>query len=134
RGVSINDMKVEARDFYERTKQFKPSFWFLDVEERSMANMREGVSAYVQELRRLGAKRVGIYVGHHLYKAFQLNLAEVDAVWIPHYGKNNGEVTSKPAFPCDIHQYTDKGRLNGYNGPLDLNRFLSKKSWNYFVG
>jgi len=133
RGVSENDMKVEARDFYNRTKQFQPTFWFVDVEEKSMANMRAGISAYIKELRRLGAEKVGIYVGHHLYKSFNLKMEEADAVWLPHYGKNNGTVNSTPKFPCDFHQYTDKGRLKGYNGPLDLNRFLSDKPWSYFV-
>lgn len=134
RGVSKNDMRVEARDFYNRTKDLNPTFWFLDVEEKSMNDMRAGVSAYVDELRKLGAKKIGIYIAHHLYKQFNLNLNEVDAVWIPHYGKNNGKVNSKPAFPCDIHQFTSVGRLDGYNGNLDLNRIISDKPLSFFTG
>ncbi|SDX89910.1 glycoside hydrolase family 25 protein [Tepidimicrobium xylanilyticum] len=134
RGISLNDMKVEAIDFYQRTKEFNPTFWFLDVEEESMKDMRAGVSAYVRALRNCGAKKVGIYVGHHLYKKFNLNLNEVDAIWIPHYGKNNGQVTSQPSFPCDIHQYTDKGRLEGYSGYLDLNRLMGTKPLEFFTG
>jgi GH25 family lysozyme M1 (1,4-beta-N-acetylmuramidase) len=134
RGVSINDMKVEARDFYNRTKQFNPTFWFLDVEEESMKDMKAGVSAYVNELRRLGVEKIGIYVAHHLYKDFNLNLDEVEAVWIPHYGRNIGKVDSKPDFPCDLHQYTSKGRLDGYSGNLDLNRIISNKPLGYFIG
>lgn len=124
RGVSISDMQREASDFYNRTKEFKPEYWFLDVEEKSMSNMRSGISAYVKRLRVLGVKKVGIYIGHHLYKSFNLNLDEVDCVWIPHYGRNTGKVDSKPSYPCDLHQYTSKGRLNGYNGNLDLNRIM----------
>lgn len=124
RGISIADMKKEAEDFYSRTKEFQPVFWFLDVEERSMKDIRSGVSAYVKRLRELGAKNIGIYIGHHLYPFFNLNLKEVDAVWIPHYGRNTGKVDSKPAYPCDIHQYTSKGQLKGYNGYLDLNRLM----------
>ncbi len=134
RGISITDMEQEARDFYSRTKEFDPTFWFLDVEEESMKNMRAGISAYVKTLRDCGGKKVGLYVGHHLYKKFNLNLSEVDAVWIPHYGKNNGTINSKPQFTCDIHQYTDKGKLKGYGGYLDLNRILSDKSLDYFLG
>jgi len=134
RGVSVNDMKVEARDFYNRTKGLNPTFWFLDVEEKSMSNMRLGVSAYVDELRRLGAKKVGVYIAHHLYNTFNLDMSKFDAVWIPHYGKNNGTVNSKPSFPCDLHQYTSVGRLNGYNGNLDLNRIISNKPLEYFTG
>lgn len=127
RGVSISDMEKEASDFYNRTKEFNPTFWFLDVEEKSMSDMRKGVSAYVKKLRSLGAKKIGIYVGHHLYKSFNLNLSEADAVWIPRYG-------AKPSYPCDLHQYTESGRLNGYNGNLDINRIISNKNLSFFTG
>ena len=134
RGVSVNDMKVEARDFYNRTKDLNPCFWFLDVEEKSMADMRAGISAYVVQLRKLGVKKIGIYIAHHLYKDFNLNLSEVDAVWIPHYGKNSGKIESKPSYPCDIHQFTSVGRLDGYNGNLDLNRLMGTKTLEFFTG
>lgn len=133
RGISENDMRVEAADFYDRTKDLKPTFWFLDVEEKSMEDMRAGISAYVDELRRLGAKKIGIYIAHHLYREFNLNLSEVDAIWIPHYGRNNGKVDSKPHFYCDIHQFTSVGRLDGYSGNLDLNRIISDKPLSFFT-
>ncbi|PWA06994.1 glycoside hydrolase [Pueribacillus theae] len=133
RGVSISDMEKEATDFYNRTKEFNPTFWFLDVEEKSMSDMRKGTSAFLKKLRSLGAEKVGIYVGHHLYKSFNLNLSEADAVWIPHYGKNNGKVCSKPSYACDLHQYTDKGKLDGYSGHLDLNRLTGSKPLSYFT-
>ncbi|WFA07761.1 glycoside hydrolase family 25 protein [Tissierella sp. Yu-01] len=133
RGRSIQDMEKEATDFYNRTIDIAPTFWFLDVEERSMNDMRSGVSAYVNRLRELGAHRIGIYIGHHLYREFNLNLEEVDAIWIPHYGINNGLPNSTPSFPCDIHQYTSAGKLAGYNGNLDLNRILSNKPLSYFT-
>src|SRR5690606_26467823 len=133
RGVSEADMRKEARDFYNRTKEFNPTFWFLDVEEQSMSNMRKGVKAYVDELRKLGAKKVGAYIAHHLYAKFNLDTSDFDAVWIPHYGKDNGQVTSKPKYPCDLHQYTQRGRLDGYSGYLDLNRIVGSKSLSYFT-
>ncbi|MSS43209.1 hypothetical protein FYJ27_05615 [Anaerosalibacter bizertensis] len=134
RGIDMDDMRVEATDFYNRTKDINPTFWFLDVEERSMDNMRIGVSAYVNELRRLGAEKIGIYVAHHRYKDFNLNLEEVEAVWLPHYGRNIGKVDSTPDFPCDLHQYTSKGRLDGYDGNLDLNRLVGNRRLEFFTG
>lgn len=134
RGVNIKDMEIEATDFFNRTKEFNPTFWFLDVEEQSMPDMRAGVTAYAKKLRSLGAKKIGVYVGHHLYKQFNLDLSLFDAVWIPHYGKNNGTLNSKPLYPCDIHQYTDKGILDGYSGYLDLNRIKGTKPLEYFTG
>lgn len=121
RGFSTIDMKIEATDFYNRTKELDPTVWFLDVEEKSMEDMRAGVTEYVKTLRDLGAKKIGIYIAHHLYKSFNLNLDEVDIIWIPHYGNNNGKLNSRPKYVCDIHQFTSVGRLKGYNGNLDLN-------------
>lgn len=134
RGVNLKDMEVEATDFYNRTKDLNPTFWWLDVEEESMKDMRNGVSAYAKKLRQLGAKKVGVYIAHHLYKPFNLNMDEFDAVWIPRYGSNNGSEQTKPGFLCDLWQYTSVGRLNGYNGDLDLNKIISKKSLGYFTG
>ena len=135
RGVSIADMQKEAEYFYKRTLEaVEPTFWFLDVEEKSMGDMRAGVSAYVAKLRELGAKKIGIYIAHHLYKPFNLDLDEVDAVWIPRYGTNNGKPQTKPDFPCDIHQYTSVGRLSGYSGDLDLNRLTGTKPLEFFTG
>src|SRR5690554_2053049 len=62
RGVSISDMEQEAIDFYNRTKHLNPTFWFLDVEEKSMKDMRGGVKAYVKKLRELGVKKIGVYI------------------------------------------------------------------------
>lgn len=134
RGVSIDDMKAEAIDFYQRTKEFNPTFWFLDVEEKSMNDMRAGVSAYIKALRNCGAEKVGIYISHHLYEEFNLNLDEVDAIWIPRYGNNDGTFNKEPDFNCDIHQFTSKGRLEGYDGDLDLNRLTGTKPLEFFTG
>src|SRR5699024_2686871 len=38
-----------------------------------------------------------------------------------------------PAFSADIHQYTEHGRLPGYNGNLDLNRIISDKKLEFFT-
>lgn len=134
RGKTIAEMENEAKLFYDRAKVYNPCFWFLDVEEKSMANMRAGVSAYQKKLRSLGAKKVGVYIAHHLYTQFNINTAEFDAVWLPHYGKNDGTQNSKPSYSCDLHQYTSKGRLPGYSGDIDLSVIVSGKPLSFFTG
>lgn len=134
RGINLRDMEVEARDFYNRSKDLNPLFYVLDVEERSMSNMRAGIRAYIDELRSLTDKKIGIYVGHHLYESFNLDMDQADFVWIPHYGVNNGAINSSPKYPCDLHQYTSVGRLNGYNGNLDFNRLMNKRTLEFFIG
>ena len=134
RGSSYSDMEVEANDFYQRAKEFKPSFWWLDIEEQSMSDMRGGCEKYRQKLKSLGAEKVGCYIANHLYQAFNIDVVKFDGLWIPTYGRNNGlyegnNPTSTNNY--DIHQYTSNGRLQGYNGVLDLNRIV-KKSFEYF--
>lgn len=136
RGSSLSDMEKEATDFYNRAKAYNPTFWWLDVEEKSMNDMRTGVEKYRAKLKALGAKKVGAYIANHLYAGFNLDTAKFDGIWIPTYGANNGQYNgSNPTATSnyDIHQYTSNGKLNGYSGPLDLNRIV-KKGFDFFFG
>ncbi|WP_218944392.1 glycoside hydrolase family 25 protein, partial [Bacillus cereus] len=106
RFVSINDAKKEAQDFWARGDK-DALFWVADVEVKTMSDMRSGTQAFIDELKRLGAKKVGLYVGHHMYSSFGAASIEADFVWIPRYGGN------KPAYPCDMWQYTETGHVDG---------------------
>lgn len=126
RFVSENDARVEARDFWNRGDK-DALFWVADVELKTMGNMLAGTLAFIDELRRLGAKKVGLYVGHHTYKEFQADKVNADFVWIPRYGGN------KPAYPCDIWQYTETGNVPGI-GKCDINSLIGDKPLSWFVG
>lgn len=137
RGVNHEDMAQEARVFYERAKKFQPCFYWLDVEEQTMADMRGGVKVFRQTLKALTQQKVGVYVAHHLYQQFNLAVENFDALWLPSYGTNNGhfqgvQPTVNKNF--DLHQYTSNGHLPGYSGPLDLNRLSGRKKLDYFTG
>ncbi|PLS36782.1 glycoside hydrolase [Carnobacterium maltaromaticum] len=134
RGVNIADMEQEATDFWNRAKEFNPTFWWLDLEEQTMGDMRSGATAFKNKLKALGANKVGAYVAHHLYKKFNIDMDQFDGVWIPHYGANNGQPNSLPEFPVDLHQYTSVGSLLGYNGHLDLNRIVGNRPLSWFTG
>lgn len=125
RFVSENDARVEARDFWNRGDK-DALFWVADVEVKTMDNMLAGTLAFIDELRKLGAKKVGLYVGHHTYKEFQADKVNADFVWIPRYGG------SKPAYPCDIWQYTEEGHVPGI-GKCDLNKLIGSKSLFWFT-
>lgn len=127
RFVSINDAKKEAQDFWNRGDK-SATIWFADIEVDTMDDMRAGTQAFIDELYRLGAKRVGVYVGHHKYKQYQVEkLQRVDVVWIPRYGGK------KPSYPCDIWQYTETGHVEGI-GKCDLNELIGNKSLEWFTG
>src|SRR5690625_878062 len=132
RGRNDTHMVNEAKMFWDRTKDLNPTFWWLDVEAVTHPDMRKGISIYINEMRKHGAEKVGLYIAHHLYEQLNLDISEADATWIPHYGSGSAEADSTPKFPADIHQYTDRGRLPGYMGNLDLNRIISDKPLEYF--
>ncbi|AJG74797.1 N-acetylmuramoyl-L-alanine amidase [Bacillus thuringiensis] len=125
RFVSVEDARVEARDFWNRGDK-SATVWVADVEVKTMGDMRAGTQAFIDELRRLGAKKVGLYVGHHMYAPFGMANVKSDFVWIPRYGGN------KPAYPCDIWQYTETGNVPGI-GKCDLNSLIGNKSLSWFT-
>ncbi|UPL43252.1 N-acetylmuramoyl-L-alanine amidase [Bacillus sp. PGP15] len=125
RFVSINDAKKEAQDFWNRGDK-SATVWVADVEVKTMDDMRAGSQAFIDELYRLGAKKVGLYVGHHMYAPFGMASVKCDFVWIPRYGGN------KPAYPCDIWQYTETGNVPGI-GKCDLNSLIGNKSLSWFT-
>lgn len=129
--LTSDEAVEEAERFYSLTVEFAPTFWFLDIEEAYLN--RENISIYQKTLRELGAKKVGVYIAHHLYKTLNLKIEEFDAVWIPRYGTNDGTPQKKPDYPCDLWQYTSKGRLEGYGGDLDLNCLTGTKPLEYFI-
>ncbi|HDX9607388.1 TPA: glycoside hydrolase family 25 protein [Bacillus cereus] len=126
RFVSIADARKEAQDFWARGDK-SAKFWVADVEVQTMDDMQGGTQAFINELRRLGAKKVGLYVGHHTYVSFGARNIQADFVWIPRYGEN------KPAYPCDIWQYTETGNISGI-GKCDINKLIGDKPLSWFVG
>lgn len=138
--VSVNDARVEARDCWNRSDKGSEVIW-LDIESEYDTNKNpvgitklpqdvrlEGIKAYVDELRKQGAKKVGGYIAHNIYESWGINtiINIFDAVWIPRYG-------AKPNYPCDLHQYTSTGNVAGYNGNLDLSCIMNKPL-EYFTG
>lgn len=133
RFTSVAQAKQEAQSFYERGDK-DALFWVVDVEVKTMNDMVAGTQAYVDELRKLGAKKIGGYFGHHSYKAWGLDkVKRIDFTWIPRYGVNNGTLSTKPAFPCDLWQYTDKGKVSGVNGYVDLNTLNANRKLEWFT-
>src|SRR5699024_5251225 len=59
-------VKNEVKMFWDRTKHLDPTFWWVDVETIPHPDMRSAVTMYINELRNHGAKKVGLYIAHHL--------------------------------------------------------------------
>lgn len=126
---SSNDAKVEANDFYERADK-DALFYVIDVEKntsKSGESMRTITNAFIKQLRSKTDKKIGLYIAHHLYQDFNLDTSKADFVWIPRYS------TTEPAYTYDLWQYTDRGRIEGINSNVDLNRLNPKLTIDQFL-
>jgi len=88
----VETAREEACFFTERIQGTKPGFLVLDLEPGGVRarDIREEVSAYIAELRALGIRRIGLYIAHHAYQTYNIDVSEADFVWIPRYGSNSG--------------------------------------------
>jgi GH25 family lysozyme M1 (1,4-beta-N-acetylmuramidase) len=120
--IATNEDKAreEARMFYSYAKDYNPLFWAGDFEKDSITT--GAIVAFVDELRKLGAKKVGCYVANHLYNKYDYaSIADqMDFTWIPRYG------STKPVHKCDLWQFTSTGSVNGINGNVDMSRITGE--------
>ncbi len=129
RGSNVKKMKAEAKTFYKNASPYNPTFYWLDVEEKTMSDMNKGVKAFRDELKRLGAENVGIYIGTYFMEEHSISTKGFDAIWIPTYGTDSGyfEAVPKTKLNYDLHQYTSQGQLQGFKHTLDLNQIAVNK-------
>ena len=93
------------------TKQ--PSFFIADIEyEAQTKDTTEAVCvAFLEELRAQGCGKIGLYINTR-YKWAGAAVAMCDIMWIPHWGKNDGNIPAdryKSEYPHDLWQYTSRG-------------------------
>lgn len=112
--------REEARMFYSYAKDYNPLFWAMDAEKDSITT--GAIVAFIDELRKLGAKKVGCYVANHLYNKYDYASIrdQMDFTWIPRYG------STKPVYTCDLWQYTSTGSVDGISGNVDLNKITGE--------
>ena len=128
-GKNKEEMEKAAEVFYNAASPYNPSYYWLDVEKKTMSDMNEGVEAFRAKLATLGAKNIGIYVGVYFMQEHSINTNKFTAIWIPSYGTNSGYFETKPNtdLDYDLHQYTSKGRIAGFEHHLDINLISADK-------
>lgn len=138
---TAQDARQEARVFVECANKAprRPTIYFADIEfeTQTKATTEAVCVAFLDELRNLGCKRVGLYIGQTKYAWAGAAIGMCDAIWIPRYGKNTGEIPPEqyyPKYPCDLWQYTSKGRIAGVDGNIDLNVLWGDKPLEWFTG
>lgn len=138
--VSVADAIVEAKDFLARVNP-NAKFLVLDVEDDTVKSMNskgnlndlaKASQVFIDTCKAAGWK-VGFYVAHHMYGDYNLQSVQADFIWLPRYGTNDGRPQKKPAYPCDIWQYTDNGYIDGI-GKVDINLLQGNKTSAWFTG
>ena len=129
-GNSKKEMEKAAESFYKAASKYKPTYYWLDVEEKTMENMNAGVEAFRAKLSSLGAKNIGIYVGTYFLEEHSISTKKFTAIWIPTYGYNDGYYNTAPKtdLKYDLHQYTSQGSIGGFAHDVDLNQLSPLKN------
>ena len=139
--VSVSDAIVEAQDFMKRADK-DALFLALDVEHhtvnafRKKSNLNDlgkASQAFIDTLKKAGHK-TGYYVSHDLHDVYGLNKVKADFKWLPRYGTDNGKPQTKPAYACDLWQYSQFCKVSWYAKNLDLNLLNSSKTIDWYLG
>lgn len=111
----------------------KPRGLVLDVEGTYPF---AAVQAAIDEARRMGITRLGIYMGSYRWRTRYKRLADqFDFIWLANYGKNTGYLSNIPDSPCDLHQYTSVATVPGIGDKTcDRSRLTGRKPLSYFTG
>ncbi len=120
------EARAEATSFYNLATAggHNPKFFAIDIEVDGPVSTTTEV--FISTLKRLGAEKVGIYVGESYYMRNATAIASADFVWIPRYGTNDGTIqwNRMPNYSCDIWQYTSLGIVPGISGYVDMNKLM----------
>lgn len=125
---TVEKAKDEAKKLVSYAEKYDPLFYIMDAEEAKITT--EAIEAFADELRMNTTERIGCYVAHNRYNTYKYDsLKELfDITWIPRYGKNDGTIagSTKPAYECDLWQYTSTGKIAGISGNVDMNITMNK--------
>ena len=137
RATTEAEARNEAKAFADATEGTNPLFYVIDAESATVKSdiARKMCETFEEALRHYVSQdvRVAVYIGHHLYKSWNLDYDRYAYVWIPRYGSNDGKQHENPAYPCDIWQYTSVGKVAGITGNVDLDVLTSSKPLEYFT-
>lgn len=121
----------------------KATLW-LDWEANAVPQGPGWAKTFLDTVRSLTGATPGIYMNDSAVNGYDWSaVAASYPLWYaggPDYS-DYGQSYSDPAVPSVsywgqplIHQYTEDGRLPGYNGTLDLNRLRDRAAWDQMIG
>ena len=140
-----NTAVAEADWFIRETKGYhKEAILILDWESGDLKNVTWAKQWLDRVYEKTGVKPVIYMSASVMSSADWSSVANADyGLWVANYGSNNGTAQESVfnKYPLKywtfyaLWQYTSTGRLDGYNGNLDLNYFSGdKEAWDKYAG
>lgn len=140
-----NTAEAEADWFIKETLGYhKEAMLVLDWESGDLTNVAWAKAWLDRVYSKTGVKPVIYMSASVMHSADWSSVVNADyGLWVANYGSNNGTAQESvfDRYPLKywsfyaLWQYTSKGRLNGYNGNLDLNYFSGDgTAWDKYAG
>lgn len=140
-----NTAEAEADWFIKETLGYhKEAMLVLDWESGDLTNVAWAKAWLDRVYSKTGVKPVIYMSASVMHGADWSSVVNADyGLWVANYGTNNGTAQESvfDRYPLKywsfyaLWQYTSKGRLNGYNGNLDLNYFSGDgTAWDKYAG
>ena len=140
-----NTAEAEADWFIKETLGYhKEAMLVLDWESGDLTNVAWAKAWLDRVYSKTGVKPVIYMSASVMHSADWSSVVKADyGLWVANYGTNDGTAQESVfnRYPLKywsfyaLWQYTSKGRLNGYNGNLDLNYFSGDSSaWDKYAG
>lgn len=140
-----NTAEAEADWFIKETLGYhKEAMLVLDWESGDLTNVAWAKAWLDRVYSKTGVKPVIYMSASVMHSADWSSVVNADyGLWVANYGTNNGTAQESvfDRYPLKywsfyaLWQYTSKGRLNGYNGNLDLNYFSGDgTAWDKYAG
>ena len=111
-------------------KEFELGYWCdVELEKNAPPLTKQTVHAYLHQVEIATGHRFDIYTSQSMWKQIMGGAYYTDRkLWVAHYTTSSNILLPTGWGTWWMHQYTSSGRLEGYNGPLDLNRFNGTKA------
>lgn len=140
-----NSAEAEADWFVKETLGYhKEAILVLDWESGDLTNVSWAKAWLDRVYEKTGVKPIIYMSASVMSSADWSSVVNADyGIWVANYGSNNGTAQESvfDRYPLKywsfyaLWQYTSVGRLNGYNGNLDLNYFSGDSSaWDKYAG
>lgn len=140
-----NSAEAEADWFVKETLGYhKEAILVLDWESGDLTNVSWAKAWLDRVYEKTGVKPIIYMSASVMRSADWSSVVNADyGIWVANYGSNNGTAQESvfDRYPLKywsfyaLWQYTSVGRLNGYNGNLDLNYFSGDgNAWDKYAG